>query len=185
MLYARHQISIENYCKNEENCVSDHGFCANKTQRFYALFSVENLTNNIIIWAVSSEFGTYRLCEQRRFIWACASAQPCQNRRCSFIQAVSQAEPSDRKPDPWAIWVAGHAQLNLSCRNSGRHKFAYNLWIDGLSLAQSMHHASWHMECPFAWSLTHATLVSKNNFSMQHATSLSEGDVAWKIFFRN
>ena len=48
----------------------------------------------------SSEFGTYRLCEQRRFRRACASAQSRQNLRCSPIQAVSQEEPSDRKPDP-------------------------------------------------------------------------------------
>ena len=67
----------------------------------------------IIIWTASSEFGTYRLCEQRRFRRACASAQSCQNLRCSLIQAVSQEEPSDRKPDPWPLWMAGHAQLNL------------------------------------------------------------------------
>ena len=53
-----------------------------------------------IIWTASSEFGTYRLCEQRRFRRACASAQSRQNLRCSLIQAVSQEEPSDRKPDP-------------------------------------------------------------------------------------
>ena len=53
------------------------------------------------IWAAPSEFGTYRLCEQRRFRRACASAQSRQNLRCSLIQAVSQEEPSDRKPDPW------------------------------------------------------------------------------------
>ena len=29
-----------------------------------------------------------------------ASAQSRQNLRCSLIQAVSQGEPSDRKPDP-------------------------------------------------------------------------------------
>ena len=65
------------------------------------------------IWAASSEFGTYRICEQRRFRWACASAQSCQNLRCSLIQAVSQEEPSDRKPDPWPLWMAGHAQLKF------------------------------------------------------------------------
>ena len=32
-------------------------------------------TQRHIIWAASSEFGTYRLCEQRRFRRACASAQ--------------------------------------------------------------------------------------------------------------
>ena len=56
-----------------------------------------------IIWTASSEFGTYRLCEQRSFRRACASAQSRQNLRCSLIQAVSQEEPSDRKPDPWPL----------------------------------------------------------------------------------
>ena len=54
----------------------------------------------VIVRAASSEFGTYRLYEQRRFRRACASAQSRQNLRCSLIQAVSQEEPSDRKPDP-------------------------------------------------------------------------------------
>ena len=61
----------------------------------------------------SSEFGTYCLCEQRRFRRACASAQSRQNLRCSLIQAVSQEEPSDRKPDLWPLWMAGHAQLKF------------------------------------------------------------------------
>ena len=67
----------------------------------------------IIKWAASSEFVTYRLCEQRRFRRACASAQSRQNHRCSLIQAVSQEEPSDRKPDPWPLWMAGHAHLKF------------------------------------------------------------------------
>ena len=62
---------------------------------------------------MSSEFGTYRLCEQRRFRRACASAQSRQNLRCSLIQAVTHEEPSDRKPDPWPLWMAGHAQLKF------------------------------------------------------------------------
>ena len=65
------------------------------------------------IWAAPSEFGTYRLCEQRRFRRACASAQSRQNLRCSLIQSMSQEEPSDRKPDPWLLWMAGHAQLKF------------------------------------------------------------------------
>ena len=31
----------------------------------------------------------------------------------SPMQAVSQEEPSDRKPDPWHLWMAGHAQLKF------------------------------------------------------------------------
>ena len=70
--------------------------------------SISNIT-----WAASSEFGTYCLCEQRRFRRACASAQSRQNLRYSLIQAVNQEEPSDRKPDPWPLWMAGHAQLKF------------------------------------------------------------------------
>ena len=68
---------------------------------------------NLSIWTASSKFGTYCLCEQRRFRRACASAQSRQNLRCSLIQAASQEEPSDRKPDPWPLWMAGHAQLKF------------------------------------------------------------------------
>ena len=55
----------------------------------------------------------YHLCEQRRFRRACASMQSGQNLRCSLIQAVSQEEPSDRKPDTWPLWMTGHAQLKF------------------------------------------------------------------------
>ena len=65
------------------------------------------------IWTASNEFGTYRRCEQRRFRRACASAQSRQNLRCSLIEIVSQEEPSDRKPDPWPFWMAGHVQLKF------------------------------------------------------------------------
>ena len=80
-----------------------------RDKSFENVFVVEN----IIIWAAPSEFGTYRLCEQRRFRRACASAQSRQNLRYSLIQAVSQEEPSDRKPDPWPLWMSGHAQLKF------------------------------------------------------------------------
>ena len=66
-----------------------------------------------IKWTASSKFGTYRLCEQRRFRRACASAQSRQNLLCSLIQAVNQEELSDRKPDPWPLWMTGHAQLKF------------------------------------------------------------------------
>ena len=69
--------------------------------------------SHITIWAAPSEFGTYRLCEQRRFRRVCASTQSHQNLRCSLIQAVRKEEPSDGKPDPWPLWMAGHAQLKF------------------------------------------------------------------------
>ena len=78
----------------------------------YLFFRI-NMKTAFHIWTASSEFGTYRLCEQRRFRRACASAQSRQNLRCSLIQVVSQEEPSDRKPDPWPLWMAGHAQLKF------------------------------------------------------------------------
>ena len=69
--------------------------------------------SSLIIWTASREFGTYRLCEQRRFRRACASAQSHQNLRCSLIETLSQEEPSDRKPDPWPLWMIGHAHLKF------------------------------------------------------------------------
>ena len=65
------------------------------------------------MWAASSEFGTHRLYELQRFRGACTSAQSRQNLRCSLIQALNQEEPSDRKPDPWPLWMAGRAQLKF------------------------------------------------------------------------
>ena len=83
--------------------------------KIYVLGSCDHIQLKIvtIMRAASSEFGIYRLCEQRRFRRACASAQSRQNLCCSLIQAVSQEEPSDRKPDPWPLWMAGHAQLKF------------------------------------------------------------------------
>ena len=76
-------------------------------------FSHDMAHLSVVIWTASSEFGTYSLCEQRRFRRACASAWSRQNLRCSLIQAVNQEEPSDRKPDPWPLWMAEHAQLKF------------------------------------------------------------------------
>ena len=88
---------------------SDPGVC-----RGIHCFAISSISFNCVhIWTASSEFDTYRLWEQRRFRRACASAQSRQNLRCSLIQAVSQEEPSDRKPDPWPLWMTGHAQLKF------------------------------------------------------------------------
>ena len=90
-------------------------FCDNAVHMTLLLFDVIVPCHKVILtyitWTASSKFGTYRLCEQRRFRRACASAQSRQNLRCSLIQAVSQEEPSDRKPDPF--WMAVHAQLKF------------------------------------------------------------------------
>ena len=83
----------------------------------YFKYTMSTLFENCLLeqmkWSPSSEFGTYHLCEQRRFRRAYAFPQARQNRRCSLIQAVSQEEPSDRKPDPWPLWMAGHARLKF------------------------------------------------------------------------
>ena len=111
------------------------------------------------IWAASSEFGTYHLCEQRRFRRACASPQSRQNRRCSLIQAVSQRELSDRKPDPWPLWMTGHVQLNLSWRNAQRHKFA---WRGPYNVLRFISDNSFLVggECWLTFDLTHICLAN-------------------------
>ena len=51
---------------------------------------------------------------------------PRQNLSCSLKQAMSQEEPSDRKPDPWPLWMTGHEQLKFfMTKNARRHKFAW------------------------------------------------------------
>ena len=98
---------------NQSKCEKDMLF-TNILNKLYLKGIFRSIVNfHMLIWTATSEFGTYRLCEQRRFRRACASAQSCQNLRCSLIQAVSQEEPSVRKPDPWPLWMAGHAQLKF------------------------------------------------------------------------
>ena len=46
-------------------------------------------------------------------IWYLSHMRAAKNLHCSLIQAVSQEEPSDRKPDLWPLWMAGHAQLKF------------------------------------------------------------------------
>ena len=78
----------------------------------HSCFDCNTFCRNIK-WGASNEFGAYRLCEQRRFRRACASAQSRQNLRYSPMQTVSQEEPSDGKPDSWPLWIAGHARLKF------------------------------------------------------------------------
>ena len=93
-----------------------------------------------LIWTASSEFGTYRLCEQRRFRRACASALSRQNLRCSLIQAVSQEELSDRKPDPWPLWMAGHAQLKFVMTECSKTQIR----LTGLNYKTRMPNLRWY-----------------------------------------
>ena len=53
-----------------------------------------------------------------------------------LIQAVSQEEPSDRQPDPWALWMAGHAQLKFVMTECSKTQIR----LTGLN-------CSWHDGC--------------------------------------
>ena len=119
------------------------------------------------IWAAPSEFGTYRLCEQRRFRRACASAQSRQNLRCSLIQAVSQEEPSDRKPDPWPLWMAGHAQLKFVMTECSKTQIRltgliYNLYKYAFLATINLHtcyHTKIHLEMAPAQETSEVSLL--------------------------
>ena len=82
-------------------------------QSFSLFFRYLNNNKNIgnENWAASSEFGTYRLCEKRRF-------------RCSYKQWIErnlQTESQIPGPSEWL----GMRSWNLSWRNAPRHKFAW------------------------------------------------------------
>ena len=122
------------------------------------------------IWTASSEFGTYRLCEQRRFRRACASAQSRQNLRCSLIQAVSQEEPSDRKPDPWPLWMAGHAQLKFVMKECSKTQIR----LTGLMYRQKQQH--------YYKTIHKVKLSKKNSINRLHAPIIINNVAyhAWK-----
>ena len=48
------------------------------------------------------------------------SGEPAHPRSEDADQAVSQEEPSDRKPDPSPLWMAGHAQSNFVMTESSK-----------------------------------------------------------------
>ena len=120
------------------------------------------------IWTMSSKFGTYRLCEQRRFRRACASAQSRQNLRCSLIQAVNQEEPSDRKPDPWPLWMAGHAELKFVMTECSKTQIRLTglIWYKGsiprpLMLSLTPPHRNWIIRMHQTVRLA---LITENDF---------------------
>ena len=117
----------------------------------------ENKANNI--WTASSEFGTYSLCEQRRFRRACASAQSRQNLCCSLIEAVNQEEPSDRKPDPWPLWMAGHAQLKFVMTECSKTQIRLTGLIWPASVMFCRHRQTW-----YSLIITPLNLLSKFSF---------------------
>ena len=108
---------LQNVCDNESTkyCYHLHHALYLEITQTKMIMAHEKMFSFVLIciWTASSEFGTYHLCEQRRSRRACASAQSRQNLRCSLIQAVNQEDPSDRKPDAWPLWMAGHAQLKF------------------------------------------------------------------------
>ena len=79
-----------------------------------------------IIWTASCEFGTYRICEQRSFRRACASAQSCPRTSAarSYKQWVKRNHQIESQiPGPFE-WL-GTRSKNLSWQNARRHKFAW------------------------------------------------------------
>ena len=149
-IHWSHNISVKSADKHDRFSTSPV-----KSQSHVLRYGLAWSSVKLIIWAATSEFGTYRLCEQRRFRRACASAQSRQNLRCSLIQAMSQEEPSNRKPDPWPLWMAGHAQLKcvmtecsktqirLTGLISQMHRSSSN-WIPSAALHTSyLHVYSW------------------------------------------
>ena len=130
---------------------------------FTIILSLYFLLIHFIIWTASSEFGTYRLCEQRRFRRACASAQSRQNLRCSLIQAVSQEEPSDRKPDPWPLWMAGHAQLKFVMTECSKTQIRLMGLILSMCIFTNVHKSICDAADTLSWHLIHTLLIRRTD----------------------
>ena len=71
----------------------------------------------MLIWTASSEFGPMQAAKIQASLRIRAVSPDL---RCSLIQAVRQEEHTDRKPDPWPLWMAGHAQLKFVMRECSK-----------------------------------------------------------------
>ena len=92
----------------------------------FKICSGKQVSDSSIKWAASSEFGTYRLCEQWRFRRACASALSRQNLRCySYKQWVKRSPQTESQIPSPSEWLGMHS-YNLSRQNARRHKFAWS-----------------------------------------------------------
>ena len=141
--------AVSNVHVQGQKCLLNH-----LRSNFYDLTVPLILFSLFINWTAPNQFGTYRLCEQRRFRRACASAQSRQNLRCSLIQAVNQEELSDRKPDPWPLRMAGHVQLKfvmtecsktqICLTRSNLFQIAKNLAILPVDLKNARLILDWH-----------------------------------------
>ena len=102
--YLRHPIFIKCWsCHRNKIPWQQNSFIL----KGYSAIRIKETYSYLYIWDMTLYWPTVFF-----IIWT-ASAQSRQNRRCSLIQAVNQEEPSNRKPDPRPLWMAGHAQLKF------------------------------------------------------------------------
>ena len=47
---------------------------------------------------------------------------------------MNQEEPSDRKPDPWSLWMAGHAELKFVITECSKTQIRLTGLTDEMSL---------------------------------------------------
>ena len=98
--------------------------------------SLHFFPNHIFIWAAPSEFGTYRLCEQRRFRRACASALSRQNLRTrSYKQRVKRNRQTENRSLaplngwPCAVKICHDGMLEDTNSLDGAHLIDTNVQI--------------------------------------------------------
>ena len=84
-VWKKTENGIGNKARKGQTLTNNHGADGPPYEKTYGNTSTALKIRNEILWTASSEFGTYSLCEQRRFRRACASAQSRQNLRCSLI----------------------------------------------------------------------------------------------------
>ena len=85
-------------------------------------------------WTASSEFGTYRLCEQRRFRRACASAQSRQN-LCCLLEGSGSLRIRAVSPEPLLL-----AHTSSESRGTFRQKARSLALLNGWACAVKICH---------------------------------------------
>ena len=137
------------------------------------------------IWTTSSEFGTYRLCEQRRFRRACASAQSRQNLRCSLIQGHAQLKFVMTECSKTQIRLTG-----LILKFWFSLYFIFKPWIDPpftrlhrALLAQAV--LQWNFVKAFVFFFKQEIIKTRNHENFEKETKMESVKKKWAASWQN
>ena len=99
------------------------------------------------------------------------------------MRAVDQNEPSDRKPDPWPLWMSGHAQLKCVMTECSKTQIRLTGPIGAVTWQNQQSEFAPSKERS-AWALTQSSLSAwRKLWSLAtHWAHIEDSDQTGRIF---